>query len=63
MVSAPVQCDGLSLRYRSPSIGDVAFGWTGPLIVAGEEIPLHGYRRFDNPYCQAEVGERSYTIA
>ena len=38
------------------------FGWTGPLTVAGQEIELHGYPRFDNPYCQAEPGQRRYTI-
>jgi hypothetical protein len=29
--SAPVQCEGLAVRYQSPSLGEVRFGWTGPL--------------------------------
>jgi hypothetical protein len=60
--SLPVQCDGLRVRYLSPSLGEVRFGWTGPLSVAGQEVALHAYRRFDNPYCQAELGQRRYEI-
>jgi hypothetical protein len=61
--TAAVECDGLRVRYRSPSLGAVSFGWTGPLTVGGREVPLHDYRRFDNPYCQADLGERRYAIA
>ena len=40
--------------YQSPSQGTVQFGWTCPLTVNGEQIPIHGYKRFDNAACQAE---------
>jgi hypothetical protein len=63
IAAAPVRCDGLSVRYGSPSLGEVAFGWTGPLSVAGQEIALHGYPRFDNPYVRAEIGARRYEVA
>jgi hypothetical protein len=62
VAGAPVECDRLRVRYRSPSVGEVAFGWTGPLSVAGREVELHGYPRFDNPHCQAELGSGSYTV-
>jgi hypothetical protein len=61
--AATVECDGLSVRYDSPSLGAVSFGWTGPLRVSDQSIALHNYPRFDNPVCQAQVGERRYVIA
>lgn len=63
VADAAVVCDGLRVRYQSPSLGAVSFGWTGPLVVGGQEIGLHGELRFDSPYCRAAVGERSYTVA
>ncbi|MES2460171.1 MAG: hypothetical protein V4671_06285 [Armatimonadota bacterium] len=60
--AAPVTCGGLSVRYESPTLGPVSFGWTGPLSVSGRDLPLSGYPRFDNPYCHSEIGERTYTV-
>ncbi len=48
---AAVRCDGLCVTYDSPSRKQVIFGWTGPLVVSGREVPLRGYPRYDNPYC------------
>jgi hypothetical protein len=31
--------------------------------VDGTSIPLDDYKRFDNPYCQAEYGRGRYEIA
>jgi hypothetical protein len=59
---APVEIDGLDVTYRSPTIGSLQFGWHGPLRVDGDEIALHKYPRFDNPYCQADFASRQYTI-
>lgn len=50
---APAQCDGLRVQYKSPLIGELSFGWEGPLKIAGAETALHDYPRFDNPYCQS----------
>lgn len=52
IASSPVQCEGLSLRYVSPSQGTVIFDWRGPLWVGGNEAPLRSNLRYDNPYCQ-----------
>jgi hypothetical protein len=57
-----VACEGLQARYWSPSQGLVEFGWQGPLRVNTEIIPLRGYKRFDNPYCQAELMAPRMTI-
>jgi hypothetical protein len=59
---ATVTCQGLNVRYESPAVGLIQFGWTGPLLVGGREQPLAGYPRFDNAYCQGEIGDRAYTI-
>ena len=62
IAAAPVECDGLEISYQSLSRGRSSFSWQGPLRVAGEEIAVHDYPRFDNPYCQAEFGTTRYQI-
>jgi hypothetical protein len=62
VAAAPVVIDGLNVRWISPSLGELRFGWIGPLMVDGVEIALHGYPRYDNPYCQAAAGDRHYVI-
>jgi hypothetical protein len=52
VVGAPVHCDGLRVRYGSPSVGELSFGWEDSLKIAGVAVALHDYPRFDNPYCQ-----------
>jgi len=54
--------DGYDVVYESPSRGRVTFGWHAPLVVAGEEIALAGYPRFDNRYLRTEFDERRYQI-
>jgi hypothetical protein len=60
---APLEVDGLQVDYQAPSIGTLTFDWKGPLTVEGEEVPLDGYPRWDNPYLQAAFGDLQYTIA
>ncbi len=62
VLGAPAACDFLRVAYQSPSVGEVRFGWTGPLPVAGVAIGPRGYPCFDNPYCQAGFGERRYRV-
>ncbi len=52
--NASLSGDSHDCVYMSPSRGKITFGWSKPLTVSGEEILLHGYRRYDNPFCQAE---------
>ena len=54
--------DGYDVVYDSPSQGRVTFGWHQPLVVAGTEIELDGYPRFDNPYVQTEFDSRRYEV-
>jgi hypothetical protein len=53
---------GFDVVYDSPAEGELAFGWTGPLTVDGEEVALHGTARFDNPFVTAELGDTALAI-
>ena len=33
----------------------ISFGWTGPFVCDGQEMPLSGYKHFDNPYTQVDL--------
>lgn len=54
IVAAGVSFGRLQVRYDSPSQGRLDFGWRGPLRRDGEEVPLHGHPRYDNPYVHAD---------
>lgn len=71
VAASDVTCTGLDVSYNSPSQGWLEFSWAGPLRIAGHEISLHDYPRFDNPYCQCAFtapeihirrGEESLTL-
>lgn len=62
ITAAEVPCEGLDVRYVSPSLGPVSFGWEGAFEVAGREIALHETPRFDNPYCQCAFLSPQITI-
>ena len=48
--------------YDSPSQGEVAFAWEGPLRVQGEEIPIADYPRYDNPWVQRRFEDRDLFV-
>ncbi len=54
---------GFDVAYDSPSAGALTFGWDAPLTVAGIEVPIAGYPRYDNPWSTAEYGGRQTAIA
>jgi hypothetical protein len=60
--NASITGDTFAFSYASPSLGKVSFGWNEALKAAGEEIPIHGYKRYDNPYCQTNFGDTTYHI-
>lgn len=53
---------GFDVRYVSPTEGELAVGWTGPLHVDGVEVPVGGHPRFDNPFAQVSFGDPVVTI-
>lgn len=51
--AAEVKVDGLNVCYRSPSQGEMTYGWKAPLCVQGKEQIQRWDYRYDNPYCRA----------
>jgi hypothetical protein len=50
LTASHIDCDGLLVKYNSPSIGETQFGWTVPLLIKGQAIATNNYPRFDNQY-------------
>jgi unsaturated rhamnogalacturonyl hydrolase len=44
---------GGRISFEDPALGLVEFGPAGPLVVAGREVALHGYPRYDSPWAKA----------
>jgi hypothetical protein len=55
LAAADVSADD-GVVYASPSVGEVAVGWEGPMLVDGVEIDLGPYDRWDNAYASVEHG-------
>ncbi len=62
IAAAKVSFGDLAVVYEAPGVGQVRFAWEGPLTVDRRNVPLHGYPRFDNPYCCAPFGSARYEI-
>ena len=50
---AALRIHGLRVSFDDPELGRVQFGPSGPLLVAGREVPLRGYARYDSPWAAA----------
>ncbi len=55
--------DGFDVVYDSPTQGHVTFGSDGPFTVAGREVPLGNFPRFDNPFAQIPFDTQVIDIA
>ncbi len=44
------------LAVRAPTLrGDtLSFAWEGPFLRNDEQVPLHGFKHYDSPYCTAD---------
>lgn len=62
ITAASLSVDRLKVRFDSPGNGTLSFDWTGPFTIDGEEVPLDGYPRFDNPYTHVDFGDLVYPI-
>ena len=60
ITQADLEVDGLNVNYAAPGVGQVEFGWSGPLLVDGRETPLQGYARFGSVYGAAPFGSGVY---
>lgn len=62
VLSAEVRVSGLRVSYASPSRGLIEFGWEGPFLAGGREVPLRRDFRYDNPYVRAPRFSRRLDI-
>ena len=60
--TAALRIRGLGVSYDAPGLGLLEFAWEGPLTLDGDEIPLHDYPRWGNPYAHIEFGETRFEI-
>jgi len=52
--AADIVFEVMNIQFQSPGNGIISFGWKGPLSIDGVEIALKDYRRYDNPFVQAD---------
>ncbi len=60
--AAEVTFSGMNVRYQSPAIGAIKFGWHQALSVDNVEVPLNDFGRYDNPYSQTDFNADKITI-
>lgn len=63
VLAAPVEVDGTSVRYASPSSGNISFGWDDDLIADGKKIATRHTHRYNNPFCEARFGDDTIVIS
>ena len=56
MSALEVEFGQQSVRCATLRGETLAFGWTGPLVVDGNEQPITGFKHYENPYCEVELG-------
>jgi len=54
--------DTHDFAYQSPTLGLMRCGWGKPLTVNGDPIAIHGYQRYDHPYCQTPFDAREMNV-
>ncbi|HOY64785.1 MAG TPA: hypothetical protein PK745_16570, partial [bacterium] len=63
ILGADLKTNGLSVKYDAPGVGKIRFGWKGDFTVNGNQEPMRGFKRFDNPYCQADFNKGEFAIS
>ncbi len=51
------------VTYASPSLGEMAFGWEGPITVDGTAHAIDDYPRYDNPFVTTPFDTTRYEIS
>jgi hypothetical protein len=62
ITSNEVNCEGLNVSYKSPSQGEIKFGWSEPFRVKGKTVLVKDYLRFDNPYSKNTFASEKLVI-
>ena len=62
VLARSVVVDGLHVEWDTVRGERLAFGWSGPLTVNGQEEPITGFKHVENPYALAEFPALSMDI-
>lgn len=62
VLALPVRFDGLVVQITTLREETIAFGWTEPLLVNGQAVPLRYLYHYDNPYCVADLPAANMAI-
>lgn len=62
VLALDVAFDDLAVRAETLRGDTLAFGWEGAFLRNGEDVPLHGYKHYDSPYCVAEFPAEEMVI-
>ncbi|MCD6291328.1 MAG: hypothetical protein J7M34_12555 [Anaerolineae bacterium] len=62
ILNLDVSFQGLSVQCDTLRGDHLAFGWEGPLLLNGEEQPITGFKHYENPYCETELGAEQMEI-
>ena len=62
VLAQPPAFADLSLRYTTLRGQELAFGWQGPLLLDGVEMPISDFKHYENPYCEADQPARQMEI-
>ncbi len=62
IAGAALKSSDSDVTYTAPGVGQIAFGWDGPLRVDGKVVPLGDHPRFDNPYTRVAYGRPRYDL-
>jgi hypothetical protein len=55
VLRSSLSVEGLQVSYNSLRDELLEFGWEGPLRRDGEEVPLSGFKHYENPYSVTEL--------
>jgi len=54
--------DALAVHTNTLRDEKIDFGWEGPLLVNDQPQPLSGFKHYDSPYCETELGADTMDI-
>jgi hypothetical protein len=62
ILALAVQFGGGQTRWTTLRGETLAFGWSGPLRVNGNEEPMSDFAHYDSPFCLSEAGNTTMEI-
>lgn len=63
LLAARQAFDARGWHFEDPHLGLVEFGPSGPLLVDGREVAIHGYPRYASPWARADFPAREISLS